>query len=77
VHGPIATRLKVNAGAGAFGPGSRANVVIGRAIRLIRWNSGGAIAGNVDRATQGAPSRYSSRIAENLKASPWGSFVKK
>jgi hypothetical protein len=75
VHGPIATELKMNAGAGTFGPSSMANAVMGRAIRLILWNIGGAFPGTVDRSTQGAPSKYSFCIAENAAASPWGSFI--
>jgi len=75
VHGPIAKRLRMNAGAGTFGPSALANAVIGRAIRLILWNIGGAVPGNVDRSTQGAPSKYSFCIAENIEASPWGSFI--
>jgi hypothetical protein len=31
--------------------------------------------GVADRSTQGSPSKYSYCIAENLEASPWGSFV--
>ena len=75
VHGPIAKELGMNAGAGAFGPSSMTNAVIGRAIRLILLNIGGASPGTVDRSTQGAPSKYSYCIAENSAASPWGSFV--
>jgi hypothetical protein len=75
VHGPIAKELKMNAGAGAFGPSAMANAVIGRAIRLILWNIGGAVPGIIDRATQGSPSKYSFCIAENIEASPWGSFI--
>jgi hypothetical protein len=75
VHGPIARELNMNAGAGTFGPSSMANAVIGRAIRLILWNIGGAFPGTTDRSTQGAPSKYSFCIAENLEASPWGSFI--
>ncbi len=75
VHGPIAAELGMNAGAGTFGPGSLANAVIGRAIRLILWNVGGGVAGAADRSTHGSPSKYSFCIAENLEASPWGSFI--
>jgi len=75
VHGPIAKKLGMNSGAGTFGPSSMTNAVIGRAIRLILWNIGGAFPGAVDRSTQGAPSKYSFCIAENGDASPWGSFV--
>jgi len=75
VHGPIARELGMNAGAGVFGPGSMANAVIGRAIRLILWNIGGGLPGSADRSTQGAPSKYTYCIAENIEASPWGSFI--
>jgi hypothetical protein len=75
VHGPIAKELGMNAGAGTFGPSSMTNAVIGRAIRLILWNIGGAFPGTVDRSTQGSPSKYSFCIAENLEASPWGPFI--
>ena len=75
VHGPIAKSLQMNSGAGVFGPGSLANAVIGRAIRLILLNIGGGTPGTVDRSTQGAPSKYGYCIAENIDASPWGSFA--
>ena len=75
VHGPIAKALNMNAGAGAFGPSSLTNAVLGRAIRLMLWNIGGAIPGNVDRSTQGSPSKYGFCIAENIEVSPWGSFI--
>ena len=75
VHGPIARELGMNAGAGAFGPSSMANAVMGRAIRLILWNIGGGLPGSADRSTQGSPSKYSYCIAENIDASPWGSFI--
>jgi hypothetical protein len=75
VHGPIAQQLNMNAGAGTFGPGSMANAVIGRAIRLILLNIGGAVPGKVDQSTQGSPSKYSFCIAENIEQSPWGSFI--
>ena len=75
VHGPIARRLGISSGAGLFGPGAMANAVIGRAIRLILLNIGGATPGAVDRSTHGAPSKFSFCIAENIAASPWGSFI--
>lgn len=75
VHGPITREIGMNAGAGVFGPGSLANAVIGRALRLILWNIGGAITGTTDRATLGAPSKYSFCIAENVEATPWGASI--
>jgi hypothetical protein len=71
VNGPAATELGINARYGAFGPGTRANATIGRAIRLILLNVGGAAPGVLDRATQGQPSKYSFCVAENEAESPW------
>ena len=71
VNGPIAKELKINSGTGVFGPCFRSNATIGRAIRLILINIGGAIPGISQMATQGQPSRYSFCIAENEAESPW------
>src|SRR5207249_11948797 len=60
------------AGSGCFGPGFRANATIGRALRLILMNVGGAWPGRHDMATQGSPAKFSYCIAENEEASPWG-----
>ena len=71
VNGPIAARLGVNGGGNALGQGYRANAVIGRALRLVLQNTGGARPGREDRATQGHPGKYSYCVAENEAASPW------
>ena len=71
VHGPIAGELGVHSGSGCFGPGFRANATIGRAIRLILMNVGGAWPGRHDMATQGSPAKFSYCIAERAD-SPWG-----
>ena len=71
VNGPVAAELGLNSRYGAFGPGSRANATIGRAIRLILLNVGGAAAGVLDRSTQGQPSKYAYCVAENEAESPW------
>jgi hypothetical protein len=71
VSGPIASELGMNAGYGAFGPGNRANATIGRAVRLVLMNVGGARPGTLDRATQGSPAKYTYCVAENEAASPW------
>jgi hypothetical protein len=68
VNGPIAGRLGVNAGAGCFGPGWRANATIGRALRLIIRNALQAIPGELDRATLSSPGRYSFCFAEDEAA---------
>jgi len=74
VHGPIAAELGVHSGSGCFGPGFRANATIGRAIRLILLNVGGAWPGRHDMATQGSPAKFSYCIAERADASPWGAL---
>jgi hypothetical protein len=71
VHGPITTRLGMNWGYGALGPGNRANAAIGRAVRLVLMNVGGAVPGTLDRATLGSPAKYTYCAAENEIASPW------
>jgi len=71
VNGPIADKLLINSKSGAFGPCWRANATIGRAIRLILLNIGGAVPGKLDLSTQGQPSKYTYCIAENESDSPW------
>ncbi len=72
INGPYGRQIGVHAGSGCFGPGFRANATIGRAIRLILLNVGGAWPGRYDMATQGSPAKYAYCIAENEAASPWG-----
>jgi hypothetical protein len=71
INGPIAKILKINSGTGAFGPCFRSNATIGRAIRLVLLNIGGAVPGVSSMSTQGQPSRYTFCIAENEAQSPW------
>lgn len=71
IHGPIAKAINANWSYGVFGPGNRANATIGRAMRLVLQNIGGARPGNGDQATQGQPSKYTFCIAENAVESPW------
>ncbi|MFT4584560.1 MAG: hypothetical protein ACI8XZ_004324 [Gammaproteobacteria bacterium] len=71
VNGPLATELGINSRYGAFGPGVRANATIGRALRLILMNVGGARPGVLDRSTQGQPAKYAFCVAENELESPW------
>jgi len=70
VNGPIVERLRINCGRGLFGPGWRANATIGRALRLVLVNIGGAGPG-VDASQTGHPGKYTYCIAEYEAASPW------
>lgn len=71
VSGPIARELEINSGGNAFGPGWRANATIGRSLRLVLMNLGGATPGILDRSTLGHPGKYTYCVAENEEASPW------
>lgn len=74
VNGPVVNEIGLNARYGAFGPGHRANATIGRALRLIMLNVGGAAPGILDRSTQGQPAKYAFCVAENETESPWESL---
>ncbi len=74
VHGPVSETLAMAWGAGCMGHGNPANATIGRALRLVLQNIGGALPGETDRATQGTPAKYSWCFAENEAANPWPSF---
>lgn len=71
VQGPVAADLGFNSGHGCMGPGTRANASVGRALRLILQNIGGAVPGLTDKATQGSPAKYGFCFAENEAESPW------
>lgn len=61
--GPIA------AGFGALGPGHRANASIGRALRLVLLNIGGARPGISDMALLGHAGKFTAVLAEDEEAS--------
>ena len=63
--GPIAS------GWGALGPGHRANASIGRAVRLIMMNVGGARPGLSDMALLGHQGKFTSCLAEDEENSPF------
>jgi len=71
ISGPAAGDAGLNAGRGVLGPGWRANASIGRAVRLLIANVGGARPGEVSKSIMGQPGRYTMCIAENEAESPW------
>src|SRR5499433_1299919 len=71
INGPIARELDINCGDNLFGPGWRANLTIGRALRLVMRNVCGSLPGLLDRGTLGHPGKLSYVIAENETESPW------
>jgi hypothetical protein len=71
VNGPIAKKIGMNAGLNALGQGNRANATIGRALNLIVRNVGGGRPGEADRATLGAPSKFTLCFAEDESDPAW------
>jgi hypothetical protein len=74
LNGPIRQRLDINSGTGCLGPGWRANATIGRAIRLVLQNVGGALPGVYSKASFASPLRYSYICGENEEENPWSPF---
>ncbi|MBI4203468.1 MAG: hypothetical protein HY527_00450 [Betaproteobacteria bacterium] len=74
VSGPGAPAMGLHAGSNGLGPGPRANVTIGRALRLALMNIGGAIPGLLDVSCLGWPGKLSFCTAEHTAASPWPPF---
>ena len=71
VNGPVRPALDVNCGAGVFGPGWRANATIGRAVRLVWANVGGAVPGEISMSTFAQSGRFTYCIGEREEDSPW------
>ncbi len=71
VNGPIRHRIEMNMKQGALGQGNRANATIGRALRLILSNVGGARPGGIERATLSSPLKFTMCFAEWEEKSPW------
>jgi hypothetical protein len=71
VNGPAREWCGVASGFGALGPGHRANMSIGRAVRLVMLNIGGARPGISDMALLGHPGKLAMCLAEDEEASPW------
>ena len=71
VNGPARLAAGVASGWGALGPGHRANASIGRALRLVMMNIGGARPGISDMALLGHPGKFTYCLAEDEENSPF------
>ncbi len=71
VNGPIRQRIGMNMKQAALGNGNRANATIGRAVRLVVRNVGGARPGGTDRSTLSSPMKFTMCFAEWEEGSPW------
>ncbi len=71
INGPIRRQIGVNCEQNALGHGTRANATIGRALRLVMWNIGGAKPGEICKATMGHPAQFTHCVGEWEEISPW------
>ncbi|MFU8817611.1 MAG: TlpA family protein disulfide reductase [Pseudomonadales bacterium] len=71
VNGPVRHRLGMNMKLGALGQGNRANATMGRAVRLVVRNVGGARPGGTERSTLGNPMKFTMCFPEWEERSPW------
>jgi hypothetical protein len=67
----VRQEIGLNSGMGVLGPGWRANMTIGRALRLLVTLTGGGAPGRLDRSTLGQPAKLGLCIAEDEEGSPW------
>ena len=74
INGPVRRQINVNCSSGALGHGWQANATIGRAIRLILNNIGGARIGESDMTTLGMAENYTYCFGENEEQNPWAPF---
>ena len=71
VNGPVRARAGLESGQSCLGACVRANLTVGRAVRLVMMNVGGARAKQGDLATHGFPGKVSFCFAEAEEESPW------
>ncbi len=74
VNGPVGKQIRLNSGHGCLGPDPAhpAGASIGRALRLLLQNIGGAIPGTGTMSDFGGPARYTNIVfAEDEDGSPW------
>ena len=74
INGPVRDQINVNYSSGALGHGWQANATIGRAVRLVLNNIGGARIGESDMTTLGMAENYTYCFGENEESNPWSPF---
>jgi hypothetical protein len=71
VSGPFADAIGMRSRLNVLGPGNRANMTIGRAVRLVAANVFGARTGDMDGSSIGHPGKLSMCFAEYDPPHPW------
>jgi hypothetical protein len=74
-NGPIREELGINCSHEMLSMTSRANATIGRAVRLVAMNLGGAVAGRLFDVQHGMPGRASMVFGEFEEESPFDSYA--
>ena len=74
INGPARQALGIECGYSCLGHNGRANATIGRALRLVMRNVGGAVPGGVSKSAFGQPGRISLCFGEWEEKSPWAPF---
>ena len=74
INGPARQALGIECGYSCLGHNGRANATIGRALRLVMRNVGGAVPGAVSKSCFGQPGRVSLCFGEWEEKSPWQPF---
>lgn len=71
VSGPLAAEVDMNGRHNCLGHGNRANLTIGRALRLIAINALGSVPGESDASSFGHPGKVALCFAEDPPDAPW------
>lgn len=71
VSGPLAAEVGMNGRHNCLGHGNRANLTIGRALRLVATNALGSVPGVSDASSFGHPGKISQCFAEDPPPAPW------
>jgi hypothetical protein len=74
LNGPVRHALGIKSGAAAFGPGARANAVLGRALRFSIINLARGIPTAAGRSCVGSTWRLTMVAGEDEERSPWPAF---
>jgi hypothetical protein len=71
VSGPIAAQIGMNGRHNCLGHGNRANLTIGRTLRLVATNALGSVPGESDASSFGHPGKIALCFAEDPPPAPW------
>ena len=77
VTGGAQAAAGVSAGAGCLGSSNRANLAVGRAVKLVLHHVGGATLGGTESTTMGSPGKVAACVGErdDIIKDGWGPFT--